>query len=117
MPDMESSRYKKKIESKVIDPSLPLFSYTPGAEGFDAITSATQKYFASRGLMYTYREGKRVDATHLHIKEWLDCIRNGGVPSCNIDRAIEEGVTCQMATVSYLTGRKVEWNPENWTIV
>jgi predicted dehydrogenase len=100
MPDPESSRYKKKIESKVIDPSLPLFSYTPGAEGFDAITSATQKYFASRGLMYTYREGKRVDATHLHIKEWLDCIRNGGVPSCNIDRAIEEGVTCQMATVS-----------------
>lgn len=116
MPDLESTRYQKKIESKIIDPSLPLFSYSPGAEGFDAITTATEKYFASRGLMYTYREGKRVDATHLHIKDWLDCIRNGGVPSCNIDLAIEEGVTCQMATISYLTGRKVEWNPENWTI-
>jgi predicted dehydrogenase len=117
MPDPESTRYQKKIESKIIDPSLPLFSYTPGSAGFDAVTSATQKYFASRGLLYTYREGKRVDPTHLHVKEWLDCIRNGGTPSCGIDRAIEEGVTCQMATASYLTGRRVEWDAANMKIV
>lgn len=115
--DPESTRYQKKIESKVIDPSLPLFAYTPGSAGFDAVTTATQKYFAARGLMYTYRDGKRVDSTFLHIKDWLDCIRNGGTPSCGIDRAIEEGVTCQMATISYLTGRKVEWDPVNRKIV
>ncbi len=108
--DPESSRYKQKIENKVINPSMPLFAYTPGGSGFDAVTSATAKYFASKGLMYTYRDGKRVDATNLHIKEWLDCIRNGGTPSCGIDRAIEEGITCQMATISYLTGRKVTWD-------
>lgn len=115
--DPESTRYKQKIESKIIDPSLPLFAYTPGSEGFDAVTSATAKYFASKGLMYTYRDGKRVDATHLHIREWLDCIRNGGTPSCGIDQAIEEGVTCQMATISYLTGRTVEWDAVNRRII
>jgi hypothetical protein len=35
--------------------------------------------------------------------------RFGGTPSCGIDRAIEEGTTCQMATISNLTGRKVTW--------
>ncbi len=109
--DWDSTRYKEKIEKGVIDTSLPLFTYTPGAKGLDAITSATQKYFASRGLLYTYREGKRVDTTFLHIQDWLNCIRNGGLPKCNIDQGFQEAITCHMATQSYLLGRKVEWDP------
>ena len=30
---------------------------------------------------------------------------------CNVDVAFEEAVTCAMATESYLTGRRVEWDP------
>ncbi|MCR4439121.1 MAG: Gfo/Idh/MocA family oxidoreductase [bacterium] len=116
-PDYESTRFKKKIEDGVIDPSLPLFTYHPGAKGIDAVTSASEQYFASRGLLYTYREGKRVDVSHLHIKEWLDCIRNGGQPSCNIERGFEEAITCHMATKSYLEGRKVLWDPVKQRIV
>jgi hypothetical protein len=67
--------------------------------------------------MYTYREGKQVDTSHLHIKEWLDCIRSGGQPSCNIDRGLEEAISCHMATQSYLKGRRVEWDPVNKRIV
>ncbi len=81
------------------------------------MTSASEQYFASRGLLYTYREGKRVDVSHLHIKEWLDCIRNGGQPSCNIERGFEEAITCHMATKSYLEGRKVFWDPVKRRIV
>ncbi|MFA6473079.1 MAG: Gfo/Idh/MocA family oxidoreductase [Candidatus Latescibacterota bacterium] len=117
MPDIGSTRYQKKIEAGVIDVSMPLVAYLPGAQGFDAVTTATEKYFASKGLMYTYRDGRRVDSTHLHVKEWLDCIRNGGTPSCPIDRGFEEGVTCQMAAASYLQGRKVEWDQANRKIV
>lgn len=106
----ESTRYKDKIKNRIINTSLPLFTYRPGAKGIDTVTSATEKYFATRGLMYTYRGGRPVDVAHLHIKEWLDCIRNGGQPSCNIDRGFEEAITCHMATQSYLEGRKVEWD-------
>ncbi len=109
--DRESTRYKEKIDSGVIDTSLPLFTYTPGSKGLDAITSATQKYFASRGLLYTYREGKRVDTTFLHIKDWLDAIRYGQKPKCDIEQGFQEAITCHMATQSYLLGRKVEWDP------
>ena len=109
--DGESTRFADKIQSGTIDPSRPMFTYRPGSKGIDAVTSATAEYFASRGLLYTYRGGRRVSAYHLHIGEWLDAIRNGGDTSCNIDRGFEEAITCHMATRSYLEGRKVTWDP------
>jgi len=115
--DFESTRYKEKIEDGLIDPSQPMFTYRPGFKGIDAVTSATERYFASRGLLYTYRGGRRVSAYHLHIAEWLDVIRNGGQTSCNVDRAFEEAITCHMATRSYLENRKVEWDPVQRRIV
>jgi predicted dehydrogenase len=113
----ESTRYEDKIMNKIINTSLPLFTYRPGLKGIDTVTSATEQYFATRGLMYTYRGGRPVDTAHLHVKEWLDCIRHGGQPSCNIDRGFEEAITCHMATISYLEDRKVEWDPVNKRIV
>lgn len=115
--DGDSKRYEKKIKDGMIDPSQAMFTYQPGSKGIDAVTSATERYFASRGLLYTYRGGKRVSAYHLLIAEWLDVIRNGGETSCNIDRGFEEAITCHMATRSYLEGRKVEWDPIRQRIV
>jgi predicted dehydrogenase len=115
--DEDSTRYKNKILAGIIDTTLPLISYRPGASGLDAVTSASQKYYASRGLIYTYRDGRRVDTSHLHIKEWLDCIRNGGTPSCHIDKGFEEAVACQMITKAYREQRRVEWDPVRRRIV
>ncbi|MBI2614485.1 MAG: hypothetical protein HYW52_02160 [Gemmatimonadetes bacterium] len=81
------------------------------------MTSATEEYFVSRGLLWTYRGGQRVSAYHLHIKEWLTAIRDGGETSCNIDRGYEEAITCHMATAAYLTGRRVGWDPVRQRIV
>jgi predicted dehydrogenase len=111
LADSGSTRYADKIEEGLIDPSRPMFTYQPGFKGIDAVTSATAEYFASRGLLYTYRGGRRVSAYHLHLAEWLDVIRNGGTTSCNIQEGFEEAITCHMATRSYLEGRKVEWDP------
>lgn len=113
----ESTRYENKIKNQIIDTSLPLFSYSPGSKGIDTVTSATEKYFATKGLMYTYRGGRPVDLTHLHVKEWIDCIRTGKKPSCDISRGLQEGITCHMATRSYLEGRKVTWDPVKNRIV
>lgn len=115
--DHGSTRYREKIDNGIIDPELPIFTYTPGLKNVDAITSPTEQYFAGRGLMYTYRGGKRVDTTYLHIREWLDCIRNGGQPSCNIDQAFEEAMTAHMGTLAYKENRRVFWDPVNERIV
>jgi predicted dehydrogenase len=115
--DRGSDRYKEKIESGIIDPDLPIFTYTPGRKNVDAITSPTEQYFAGRGLMYTYRGGKRVDTTYLHIREWLNCIRNGGKTSCNIDEAFDEAITAHMGTLAYKESRQVFWDPANEKII
>lgn len=115
--DTNSTKYAEKIREGIIDPGLPLYSYTPGAKHVDAITSPTEQYFAGRGLLYTFRGGKRYDTSHLHIRDWLDCIRGGGLPQCNINRGFEEAITAHMGTIAYLENRKVYWDESLQKIV
>lgn len=115
--DPRSTKYKEMIAEGKIDPTVPIYQYDPTAEGVDAVTSATAKYFANKGLLWTYRDGKRVDSTFLHIREWLSCIRNGGNPSCGIDEGFEEAITAHMAGLSYKTGQKIEWDPVSEEII
>ncbi|HNV50021.1 MAG TPA: Gfo/Idh/MocA family oxidoreductase [Bacteroidales bacterium] len=117
--DPKSTRYKEKIEKGIIEPHKPIFSYVPGQEKVDAITTPTEKYFAGRGLLYTYRDGKSFDTSHLHLREWLNCIRlnNGLQPSCDIDQAFEEAITAHMGTISYLQGRRTYWDADKQKII
>ena len=115
--DYDSTRYKKQIESGLIDTSAPMIAIQPNSGKVDAVSSATAKYYASRGLTTTNINGHIVDVTHLHLKEWINCIRHGGTTSANIDRAFEEGVACLMAQKSYLEKRQVRWDPVNKKIV
>jgi predicted dehydrogenase len=115
--DPQSTVYKEKIENGTIDPQVPIYSFTPGKKGIDGVASATEQYFASRGLLYTYRKGMRVDTTFLHMREWINCIRAGIQPSCNIDQGFEEAITAHMATIALREGRKVCWDKDKQQIV
>jgi hypothetical protein len=115
--DKQSIKYKSRIESGIIDPSSPLVNYIKPQDSVDAVSSATSKYFADRGLDMTYSGGKEVSTTYLHLAEWLRCIRTGGMTSCNIDRGFEEAIVAHMATTSYLEGRKVRWDAGTESII
>lgn len=115
--DPRSTRYAEQIQTGIIKPDTPLITYVPGQTQVDAVSSATELYFAQRGLLYAYVNGKRYDTTHLHIREWADCIRNNGQTSCNIDAAFEEAIAAHMGTRAYLEGRTMYWDEENETIV
>lgn len=109
-PDPRSTRYAEMLDKGLISPDTPMYAYDPRAQGVDAVTSATAKYFANKGLLYTYRDGKRVDSTSLHMREWLSTIRNGGTPSCGIEPGFQEAISALMACISYRLGRRVEWD-------
>jgi predicted dehydrogenase len=109
--DYDSPQFKKQIEAGIIGTSGPMLTVMPGSGDIDAVTSATEKYYASRGLTDTFINGRPVDVTHLHIREWISCIRNGGTPSDDIEKAYEEGITVLMAHKSYIEKRRVEWDP------
>jgi predicted dehydrogenase len=115
--DPRSTKYQDLIKENRVDPSVPIYQYDPSANGVDAVTSATAKYFANKGLLWTYRDGKRVDSTFLHLREWMSCIRNGGNPSCGITEGFEEAITAHMGGLSYKIGRRIEWDAENEKII
>ena len=64
--DKQSIKYKSRIEAGIIDPSAPFVNYQKDPNTVDAVSSATSKYYADRGLDHTYREGKVVNPTQLH---------------------------------------------------
>lgn len=114
--DSESTKYSDAIKDGVIPTEKPMITHIPGRD-IDAITSATEQYFAQRGLLYTFRGGQRVDTAHLHIKEWLEGIRHGSPVSCGIKESVEEAITAHMGTVSYREGKKVFWDEDKKEIV
>ncbi len=107
----DSPQYKSKIENGLISTSKPFYTYPKNKIDIDGISSATERYYVERGLTDTKVGEKNIDITHLHIKEWLDVIRNGGTTGCNIDIAFDDTVAVLMAHKSYVEKRRVEWDP------
>lgn len=109
--DQRSDQYRNQIEQGVIKPGEPFYTYLPG-QSVDAVSTATERYFAERGLLYSFIGGQRYNTTFLHMKEWLDCIRTGEQPSCGIDQGFEEAITAHMGTRAYLEGRTMYWDKD-----
>ncbi|MFO7933434.1 MAG: Gfo/Idh/MocA family oxidoreductase [Bacteroidales bacterium] len=119
-PDGNSERYAGLLEKELVDPSRPMLEILKGSsleESIDAVSSPTTRYYASRGLTTTTIEGREWDVTHLHLKEWLDCIRNGGETSANIEMAFQEAVVLAMSDISYREKCRTRWDAENKRIV
>jgi predicted dehydrogenase len=109
--DPRSEQYRTQIEQGVVKPNEPFYTYIPG-KSVDAVSTATERYFAERGLLYSFISGKRYNTTFLHLKEWLECIRSGKQPSCGIDQGFEEAITAHMGTRAYLEGRTMYWDKD-----
>jgi hypothetical protein len=58
-----------------------------------------------------------VDTTHLHIAEWIQSIREGTQPSCNIDQAFEEGVAAAMGIKAQREHRTIFWDKDTEQVV
>ncbi|MFK5974062.1 MAG: Gfo/Idh/MocA family oxidoreductase [Flavobacteriaceae bacterium] len=116
-PDSRSTRYADMIEAEKMNAKTPIYQYNPGANIADGVSSATSKYFADKGLMWTYINGQRVDSTMLHLREWLNGIRNGGKVSCGINEGFEEAISAHMTGLSYKLGRKIAWDASKQKIV
>ena len=83
VPDGSSEQFADLLERGLVTPDSPMMELLQGSNSasvVDAVSSATAQYYATRGLTSTSIGGQSWDVTHLHLKEWLDCIRDGGTP-------------------------------------
>ncbi len=106
--DNNSERYK---DIKVDEPE-PLYYYEPNTD-IDAISTATSKAYLKGGYGPTFIDGKVIDATFLHLKEWIDAIRGYGETSCDINIGFEEAVTFNLANLAYKYKKPIKWDPIN----
>ncbi|MEX0983041.1 MAG: Gfo/Idh/MocA family oxidoreductase [Bacteroidales bacterium] len=119
-PDGESEKYSDMIKRELINPSAPMIEIKRGSlstNAVDAVSSASTRYYEDRGLVSTNIGGRIWDVNHLHLKEWIDCIRNGGTPSADIEKAYEVGVTIAMADISYREKCRTKWDSKNRKIL
>jgi predicted dehydrogenase len=116
-PDGGSTRYAEQLEAGKMSPQSPIYNYNPAASALDGVSSATSQYFADKGLMWTYVDGKRVDSTFLHMREWLSVIRNGGTLSCGIQEGFDEAIAAHMTGLSWKLGRRIEWDREGQQVI
>jgi predicted dehydrogenase len=99
------------------DQYSPMYVYNPRVAEVDAVTSATAQYYHERGFGYTYYNGEKLDCTYLHMKEWVDAIRNVGKPSCDINKGFEESITYIMANLAYQKEKVAQWDSNNEKVV
>lgn len=119
-PDGTSEKYNALMDRGLLDPSWPMLEILPGSgktTAVDAVSGASAAYYASRGLTTTNIQGKVWDVAHLHLREWLDCIRHGGETSANIEMARQEAVVIAMADISYREQCRTAWAPEQEKIL
>lgn len=110
--DASSQRYKEELSLGRITPEEPVYTFIPGKKEVDVVSTATERYFARRGLLYAYVGEKKYNTTLLHIYEWMDAIHNHKPTSCGIKEAFEETITAQLASRAYLEGKTKYWDKE-----
>jgi predicted dehydrogenase len=101
--------YSERYKNNSMDSSEPLYLYNGGGE-VDAVSSATARAYIKGGYGATYIDGKVIDASFLHVKEWLDAIRNQTKTSCDIDEGFAEAVTFNLGNLAYVNNKKVFWD-------
>jgi predicted dehydrogenase len=57
------------------------------------------------------------DETDMHMRNFLDCVRNRKEPDCPFEIGFRSAIACQMAVASYRQGREVRWDAETEQIV
>jgi len=52
-----------------------------------------------------------------HVRNFLDCIKKGGSPNCNIEIAADVARFAHIGNIAYRVGHKVEWDPDKQLFV
>ena len=113
--DKDSQLYKNvAINSNDINDHL--YYYEPKID-IDAISTATSRTYFKGGYGPTYIDGRIIDVTFLHVKEWIDAMRGVGKPSCDINKGFEESVTFNLANLAYVHKRPVTWDSVNEKVI
>jgi predicted dehydrogenase len=85
---------------------------------FEIYKDETAWTMGGRALVPTYRyDPSKAPRWPDHMENFLQCVRTGERPRCNVDEAFIETATLLLSVESYRQKRQVRWDPEKEEIV
>jgi len=72
--------------------------------------AGTAKDAAPLGLRMARKEGSGPDATNLHVKDFIDCVRSRKEPVGDVAIGHRATIVAHLGNIAYRTGRKIRWD-------
>jgi len=72
---------------------------------------------ARAGFRMERKEASAEDATGLHLKNFIDCVRSRERPAADVEIGHRASIVAHLANIAYLTGRKLRWDAGREEIV
>lgn len=110
-PERLSTKYAADLDAGKMQYNQPFTHVKDTAAGLQIEAAPTQTWLAGRGVTLTTRNGAVVDTTRIHHENFFDCVRSRKEPEASFERTLPSTIGAHMATTSYLTGKRVTWDP------
>jgi len=80
-----------------------------GDDGSLVIGSSQLTFYDRMDKQLESREINRGD--HEHLTNFVDCIRSGDRPNCDVEEGVKSALLCHLGNIAYRTGRTVNLDP------
>ena len=84
---------------------------TVNPSGYEMVTEGRQ---AAAGAGSEKVSGDQLGA---HVRNFLDCVKSGGFPVCDIEVGHRASSACHLANIAYRSGVKVRWDSKREKIL
>ena len=71
----------------------------------------------SEGLRMQRKEVSAEDATALHVKNFIECVRSRKKPAADVEIGHRTTIVAHLGNIAYRTGRKIRWDAAKEQIV
>jgi predicted dehydrogenase len=87
-----------------------LFSDRIGFEIFPEPEPAGRGGAAASGFRMKRKEASAQDATDLHVKDFIDCVRSRKKPAADVEIGHRAAIVAHLGNIAHRTGRKLRWD-------
>lgn len=93
--------------------TLPLASFY-GEGGILSLEGSGYRILDASGKEIERVSGPSKDS--LHLQNFIDCIRNGGIPNASIEEGQKSTLLCHLGNIAYRTGQVLRFDPHSRTL-
>ncbi len=88
-----------------------------GDKGYVIIGNSRWRAFTPDGKVVAQGASSNTDHDIAHKRNFLECVRSGSRPNCDIEIGHTSSVLCHLGNIAWRTGRTIRFDPATETIV